>query len=324
MVSRNEDVVRAGPLGDAVEIVDAQMHLLLKQPALYNQAPVRQVCGEANWPLEAAIAAMEAVGVSAALVDSNHSLARSDGSIVPDNSYSLNAARRYPGVFGPLALLDVTSPAINELVGDSHDEGFLGVRCYVRTAAEQAAFDEGAYDRFFSATQRIGMPVFCLMFRHLETARKVATMYPNLQLVVDHMGLAQPPWQLDIPTFKGLPELVSLADYDNIAIRLVGAPSYSSQPFPYPDIWEGLDPVVSAFGPERLMWGSDLTRLFGLYTYAELLGYLLYTSEISDTEKQQILGGSIRRILNWPRPATVPPSGGWTLKPGETTSWYEN
>jgi predicted TIM-barrel fold metal-dependent hydrolase len=274
--------------------------------------------------MEAALAAMEAVGVSAALVDSNHVRERRDGSTETDNSYAREASLRYPGVFGPIAVFNVDAPNVDDLVAQARTDGFLGVRCFVRTKVEQASFDAGDYDRFFSAAQRVGMPVLCLMFRHLPAARATAAKYPSLRFIIDHMGLPQPPWQLDEPVFKELPLMTQLATHDNVAVRLCGVPSYSRLPYPHTDVWEAVTPLIEAFGPERLMWGSDLTRLFGLHTYADLLGYLLHSSEVSDSDKEQILGTSIRRILDWPAPTEVPAPSGWQFGADDSPPWLEN
>jgi hypothetical protein len=59
--------------------------------------------------------------------------------------------------------------------------------------------------------------------------------------------------------------------------------------------------IVDAFGTERLMWASDLTRLRPLFHYSELLDWLRYAPELTQSEKQQLLGGSVRALLGWPR-----------------------
>src|SRR5437016_8774125 len=40
--------------------------------------------------------------------------------------------------------------------------------------------------------------------------------------------------------------------------QMSGAPSYSSQPYPYKNIHGYLRQIFEAFGPERLFWGTDI------------------------------------------------------------------
>jgi hypothetical protein len=71
--------------------------------------------------------------------------------------------------------------------------------------------------------------------------------------------------------------------------------------------------VIDAFGPERLMWGSDFTRLRwaprttepgpreAWFLYSDALNYLRDTNEVSDSDKRAIFADTIRRLLRWPR-----------------------
>jgi hypothetical protein len=46
-----------------------------------------------------------------------------------------------------------------------------------------------------------------------------------------------------------------------VAIKATGAPSYSSQAYPYRNIHDPLHRIFDAFGPERMFWGTDITRM---------------------------------------------------------------
>ena len=58
--------------------------------------------------------------------------------------------------------------------------------------------------------------------------------------------------------------------------------------------------VVKAFGKERVMWGSDATQTTGHHSWAESLYYIRDTEQLSQDEKAWVLGGSLRKTLNWP------------------------
>ena len=45
------------------------------------------------------------------------------------------------------------------------------------------------------------------------------------------------------------------------AVKMSGAPSYSSQPYPYKNIHGYLRQIFDAFGPHRCFWGTDITRM---------------------------------------------------------------
>ncbi len=52
---------------------------------------------------------------------------------------------------------------------------------------------------------------------------------------------------------------------------------------------------------DRLMWGSDVTRVRGLHTWSEALELIRSTGELSEADREKILGRSLRRILRWAR-----------------------
>jgi predicted TIM-barrel fold metal-dependent hydrolase len=149
--------------------------------------------------------------------------------------------------------------------------------------------------------ERQQVPVFVFCPRILPEIEKVARAHPGLQLIVDHFGLPQPPlMDADPEPFETLPQLLAMAELPNVAVKFSGAPTLSKEPFPFVDLWPHLRQVVDAFGPERLIWASDYQRVKD-HTYAEALAFVRDTDELTDEEKEWILGKAARRVLRWER-----------------------
>ena len=115
---------------------------------------------------------------------------------------------------------------------------------------------------------------------------------------------------------------MALARYPNVAVKLCGAPLLSAQAYPFDDVWPYLAQLFDAFGFDRVMWGSDYTRLRladlprgerprkrGL-TYADSLDFLRRTDRLTIEEKRLVLGGTARRLLRLP-----PVSKEWAVPP---------
>lgn len=165
---------------------------------------------------------------------------------------------------------------------------------------EWTLFRAGGYEALFAAAERHQVPVMFFLSGHADEAAPVARAHPDLTLVIDHRGLRQPPYMpADPDPFERLPLTLGLAKYPNVSVKLSGAPSLSRERYPFPDLWPALHRVIEAFGPDRLLWGSDVTRVRGLHTWSEALDFIRYTGELSDGDKEKILGGSLRRILHW-------------------------
>jgi predicted TIM-barrel fold metal-dependent hydrolase len=44
-------------------------------------------------------------------------------------------------------------------------------------------------------------------------------------------------------------------------MKATGAPSYSDKPYPYRNIHDHLRRIYDVFGPARMFWGTDITRM---------------------------------------------------------------
>ena len=128
--------------------------------------------------------------------------------------------------------------------------------------------------------------------------RELARRHPNTQLVMDHVGLRQPfsppappePW-------ADLEDVASLAQFDNVAIKISGACTLSHEPFPYADIWAPLSTLFEAFGIDRCMWGTDWTRAVNLLNYEQGVEAFRVTEELSDPERDALMGGTLQQHL---------------------------
>ena len=99
--------------------------------------------------------------------------------------------------------------------------------------------------------------------------------------------------------FAELPELLELAQLPNVTVKLSGVATLSREPFPFADVRPHMHRIVEAFGPERLMWGSDVTRAEGIATYAEGLNWLIEFGELSGEDLRALLGATLRRVFGW-------------------------
>jgi L-fuconolactonase len=200
-------------------------------------------------------------------------------------------------------------------------QGQVGLRALLGwplDGSEIRRLDEGAWDPVFAACERHRVPLFCFITGWLPKAADIAARYPGLQLIVDHMGLRQPPMdEAGDEPFGALPELLALARFPNVAVKLCGLPALSKQPFPYPDSAQALRRIVDAFGADRLMWARDSSRFngrFGIgrmenpralgpyrgkHSHAEALLFIRENPLLGDDEKRAILGGTAERLLDW-------------------------
>ena len=239
------------------------------------------------------VAAMDAVGVDGALLVSPYTLYRYDA------SYVLEVYAKHPGRFGVIKPFNPRSEAVAEEITEwARTPGVVGARLMLTPRSGEA--DDPGLNRILAASATAGIPVNVMCWGTLALIRDLARRNPNTQVVIDHLGLAQP-FTPPVPPdpFAELPTVVSLAAYDNAAIKISGACTLSHQPFPYPDIWEPLGQIFQAFGFERCLWGTDWTRAVDVLTYEQGVEAFRVTDQLSEAERAALMGGSLTKIYHW-------------------------
>ncbi len=271
--------------------IDSQVH------AYERDRPERPWAGTLQGPAEVTgddmVAAMDAVGVNGALLVSPFSMYRYDA------SYALEVYARHSGRFGLIRPFDPQSETIEEEMAEwTGTPGVVGARIMLSNQEYEA--DHPGLNRILAAGARAGVPVNVMCSTKLPLFRELARRNPDTQMVVDHLGIAQPPAPPAPPEpFADLPDVLALAELDNVAIKISGAGTLSHEPFPYPDIWEPLRRIFDAFGFDRCLWGTDWTRAVNLLTYEQGVEAFRVTDQLSDDERATLMGGALAKIYNW-------------------------
>jgi predicted TIM-barrel fold metal-dependent hydrolase len=273
-------------------IFDSQVH------AYERNHPGRPWVGTLQGPAEVTgdqmVAAMDEVGVDGAVLVSPFSMYRYDA------SYALEVFAKHPTRFRLVQPVDPTDPKVADTIADwAATKGTVGIRVFLRDTASTDPADP-AINRVLAEAGRHSLPVNLACSGRLEQAGQLAARNPNTQLVIDHLGLQQPPAPPAPPQpFGELPKVLALAAHPNIAIKISGACTLSHESFPYKDIWDPLTRIFDAFGLNRCMWGTDWTRAVALLTYKQGVDAFRVTDRLSDSERATLMGDTLARIYNW-------------------------
>ena len=239
------------------------------------------------------VRAMNTVGVDGALLVSPFSMYRYDP------SYVLEVHSKHPGRFALIKPFDPHSTSISsEMAAWAETPGVAGAR--IMLSAEQFEPDHSGVNQILAAGGQAGIPVNIMCSGQLPLLLQLAKRNPNTQIVIDHLGLIQPPTPPAPPEpFADLDDVLSLAKCDNIAIKISGACTLSHQTFPYDDIWGPLGKIFEAFGFDRCMWGTDWTRAVALLTYEQGVEAFRVTDNLSIDERSELMGGTLEKIYKW-------------------------
>ena len=276
-------------------IVDSQLHLWQnsRMTAHHRQIP--------TYSFDDALAEMDLAGVDCAVIHPPSSLGE------PVNSYAVEAARQHPDRFCILGHFDLESPDRETIVARWRERpGMLGFRFTFNQPHQQAWWRDGSLNWFWSACEKAELPVGLLASGpNMAALARIAAAHPGLKLLVDHIGRGGAAKRItDAAVFADLDQMLALARYPNIAIKLSAAPTYSSQPYPYRNIHGYLRRIVQTFGPERTFWGSDLTRLPCSYHQC----VTMFTEEmpwLKGRDLELVMGQAIVEWIGWRRPAAA-------------------
>ena len=176
------------------------------------------------------------------------------------NEVAIAAAREHPDRLAVLGFFDVSRGENRSLVDRWNEQpGMLGLRFAFLRAGEENWLVDGTLDWLWPAAEKAGLPIGLLVPNRVKVVGDIAARHPRLRLLIDHMGC--PRGTQDDAAFAHIDDLVALARYANVSDKATGAPSYSSQPYPYRNIHGYLKQIFDAFGPARMFWGTDITRM---------------------------------------------------------------
>ncbi len=271
-------------------IVDAQVHIWSGgKPTNANH---RQVPAFAADDL---LKEMDEAGVDAAVV---HPPTSWDPNA---NELAVEAARRHPNRLAILGNFPLDRAESRALIDTwKQRPGMLGLRFTFLQPHQKTWPTDGTIDWLWPAAERAGLPVALLAAEFMPKVAQVAERHPRLKLIIDHLGRSSPAMK-DDAAWASLPEMLALAKYPNVAIKATGAPSYSSAPYPYRNIHEHLRRIHDAFGPERMFWGTDITRMPCSWRQC----VTMFTEELpwlSARDKELVMGRAVCAWLGWKLP----------------------
>lgn len=123
---------------------------------------------------------------------------------------------------------------------------------------------------------------------------EVVERFSDLPIVLEHLGGiglgAQPP-------YTEFQQVLALARYPNLTIKLPGFGEFCALPHPFAQIPPLVEMTLEAFGAQRIMWGSDWPPVSSRegYTNALQVG-LTYLNQLSEEEKAWIFGRTAQTI----------------------------
>ncbi|WBQ05687.1 amidohydrolase family protein [Kribbella sp. CA-293567] len=202
-------------------------------------------------------------------------------------------------VAGVVGWVDLTAAGVADALAELRerpDGGWLkGIRHQVHDEPDSRWLCRDDVRAGLAAVAEAGL-VYDLLTKtpHLPAALETVRALPQLSFVVDHIskpviGADLEPWASD---------LRALAAHPNVTCKLSGLVTEASwTDWKVADLKPYVDVVLDAFGPDRVMFGSDWPVCLLAASYAEVVEAAeALTSTLAPAEQEAVFGATARRV----------------------------
>ena len=276
-----------------MQIVDAQIHLWATGlPS--NKAHIQ----ETSFTAKQAITLMNEAGVHAAIIHppswdpKSHELA-------------LAAVNDYPNRFAIMGTLPLNRAISEKEIPSWKNNVVLGLRYTLLEEPHRSWIADGSLDWLWKIAEEEKIPISMLVTDSLVELQNIAERHPELRLTIDHLGGRGGNTKLkDNDAMEHIPNLLKLAKYPNVAVKATGAPGYSGEAYPYPIMQGYLEQIYDAFGPHRIFWGTDITKM--PCSWKDCI--TMFTEEarwLDENDRALVMGDAICAWWGWNRSNTL-------------------
>ena len=232
-------------------IVDAHLHVWSDDFERYPFA--EGVATKDGAPVELLNETMEEAGVDKAVIVQ-------PAYYLYDNRYVAECLRRFPGKFAAIGLLDRhAKDAPDQLQRLAEEDGFAGLRIHLSRPDDPAEWAAPDQDPTWQRAEKLGATFIVYGPAPLLPAvEPIIARFPDVKVVLDHMGRA--PTDED-PPYPVLSIVLNMAKHPNVYVKFTPQLPTSKLPYPHEDAFPTYERIYDAFGPERLMWGTDFPHV---------------------------------------------------------------
>jgi L-fuconolactonase len=211
-----------------------------------------------------------------------------------DNSYQSDCVRRYPGKFASVVQVEASRPDAPDRLAQEAALGASGVR-----------LDPTDPPALFEIAARLGLSISChgtsAAFGSSAFARVVESI-PAVPIVLERMGSLS---RFDDSDADLRRRIFGLARFPNVHIKIHGLGWFArrakpvTEPFPFVrPVPPALDWAYDAFGPNRMMWGSDSGHASSAEGYANALRLPMHELDgKSQADRDAIFGGTALSVF---------------------------
>lgn len=213
-----------------------------------------------------------------------------------DNAYMLSVMDQYPGVFAGIAIVDSDGERPDEQMRQLAGRGVRGFRVSPKRTPPGDWLAGDGFERMFRAGAESQLAICPLINPDaLPALSQKCEQFPDTPVIIDHLcriGAGQPIQE------EHIDQLCAMAPHRSVMVKVSAFYALGEKMPPYTDLTHLIQRVYEAFGPERLMWGSDCPYQVMDHTYGDSIRLIRDDLDfLSASDKQQILCKTAERFF---------------------------
>lgn len=213
-----------------------------------------------------------------------------------DTDAMIDAAGEHAWIAGVVGWLPLADRAASEEALETRTGRLCGVRHLIHWDADPDWLTSRQVQAGLSLLAERGLPfdVVAVFPRHLPLVPAVADAHPDLVMVIDH--LAKPPFRGD-GWESWVEAMRAAAARPNVFAKLSGLDTAAGPGWTVDELRPAWDVALDAFGPGRLLFGSDWPVCRLVSTYREVVSAAqALVAELATSEQDRVLGGNAARL----------------------------
>jgi predicted TIM-barrel fold metal-dependent hydrolase len=242
--------------------IDAHSHIWTRDVKAYPLAKGKTVADlkPASFTTEELIKTSEKEGVSRVVLIQHHLF------YGWNNKYMTDTAKKYPGRFRVVGMVDDTKPKPDVAMRRLLKQGVTGFRITSWIRGKEKWLEGPGMKAMWKCGAETGQAMCCLMDpADLPAVDKMCKQHPETPVVIDHFARIGVDGKIRESDLKGL---CNLARHKNTHVKVSAYYALGKKKPPYSDLVPMIRRLYDAFGPKRLMWASDSPyQLEGENTY---------------------------------------------------------
>jgi len=286
-------------------VVDTHMHVWRIDPPRYTQ---EQTLLDVSLPtrdalVEELFSDMRTAGVT-------HAVLVQPSPAGYNNRYVIECANAHPAQLAAHGLID---PDKRDNAGDlrrAMAEGMAGFRLNLVRDRDPAWVNAPRNYPLWETAQELGAVVNVQMApAQAGRLADVATRYPGVTLIVDHLGKPDITEAAPYPLFRGV---LALARFPRVYVKMSELRLASrTKEYPYRDVFPWAKMLYDTFGKTRLLWGTGYPGTHRALPLAQELAIIReHLPFLLEDDQHWILGNTAMTIWKFAaRTATVPTDG---------------